>query len=170
MDNEIKKEVKNNEIKKNFIILLLVIFLSISLAVDFQGDKNNSNEISKLQDLDKTLALTSYNAQKTTLPPHDMYCIPERKISCSINNCENIEARVFVLISENNNKVTISRCDDKPCDIYEATPYFSGAFMEIRTNDNHGLLFKTSSIDQSFVEVVTLGTDTLTSYGHCYKK
>lgn len=163
---------KNMEqkINKNYIIFALLILLAVSLFLNFSKNKNVvGDKIFKLDDLNQNPALKIYNDQKNSLPSHQLYCIPERKISCSINGCEDADPNVFVLISDNDNNFTISRCDNKPCDVYEATPYFSGNFMEIRTNDNHGMLFKTSLIDSSFVEVITFGTDMLSSYGHCYK-
>jgi hypothetical protein len=135
-----------------------------------QGDAGGIDDTSKNNSsLDVNSALTTYNIHKPLLPPHQLYCIPERKVSCSIDGCDDVVPSVFVLINEDKSNYSISRCDDKPCDTYEATPYFSGAYLEVKTNDNHGLLFKTSIIDQSYVEVVTLGTDTLTSHGRCYK-
>lgn len=99
-----------------------------------------------------------------------MYCMPERKTHCSIDGCENTEPNVFILLgNDRDGNFKISRCDNNPCDSYPATPYISGKTMEVRTDENHGMLFKSSTLDQSYVEVIISGNDTLTSFGHCYK-
>ncbi len=109
-----------------------------------------------------------YKQMKQSLPDHQIYCIPEKKSSCGIDGCESVDPKVFVLISESPDKVTISRCDNKPCDTYDAIVTKSGAYMSVDTIEPHGMIFKTSVLDGTFVEIVTLGTDSLVSNGHCY--
>ena len=136
---------------------------------------NGSGEIaaSALNDTFTKQSLQSagsiYQSRVAELPAHQLYCIPETKSHCSLTGCEAVDPKVFVLLNSDDEGLALYRCDEKPCDAYPATDEMSGVNLEIRTIENHGILFKTSTLDQSYVEVVTLGTDTLVSHGHCYK-
>ena len=159
--------LKQNWFKIGILCVLVLLALSLGSWLNYFSQKEGVG-VSQTANEAKQRILGIYLNTKAYLPPHELYCIPERKITCSIDGCTEAEPNVFVLLEEGSGNFNYSRCDNKPCDTYPATPYISGAYMEVRTNDNHGILFKSSTIDQSYVEVVTLGTDTLTSHGHCY--
>jgi hypothetical protein len=163
--------VKNN-------IIAVVIFLGFALVSgaivftkDIETPVSKSETLMNEAPLSKSNVLNIYNEVSTSLPPHDLYCIPETKSHCSIDGCKNADPNIFVIIGGSLEKdFYIARCDAKPCDVYPAEYHESGAFLTIETIDPHGMLFRLSSIDKSFVEVVSLGTDTLVSNGHCYSK
>ena len=145
------------------VLVAAIIFLSPSeQAAMVQTEDSTVNAA-------RSNAASIYQSKYSSLPEHQLYCIPEKKSACSLEGCKPVDANVFVLLNETSSGVAMYRCDDKPCDAYPSTADIGGATMEIRTIDNHGILFKTSTLDQSYVEVVTLGTDTLVSHGYCYK-
>jgi len=106
------------------------------------------------------------------LPAHDLYCIPSKKSYCTLEGCKDVEANVFILLGMDKTKdnLFLARCDNKPCDIYDVNLIQSGEFTTFETKEPHGMLFRTSNLDQSFIEVVTLGTDSFVSNGYCYRK
>lgn len=112
-----------------------------------------------------------YNEMLPSLPAHDLYCIPSNKSYCTSSGCVGVDASVFVLIGKiADSSLFMARCDRRPCDVYGVELVQSGAFTSFNTKGPHGVLFKTSQLDQSFVEVVTLGTDSFVSNGYCYPK
>ncbi len=112
-----------------------------------------------------------YKQMLPTLPEHNLYCIPVSKYYCSLEGCKDIEASVFMLIGKSNDiGLFTARCDDKPCDIYGINLVPSGSIIDFITKEPHGTLFRMSQVDESFVEVVTLGTDSFVTNGYCYLK
>ena len=113
-----------------------------------------------------------YTQLLPSLPAHDLYCIPSKKSYCTLDGCKNMEAGIFVLLgkSEVEDSLFIARCDKKSCDKYDVSLSQSGAFTTFETKEPHGMLFRTSQLDQSYIEVVTLGTESFISNGYCYRK
>lgn len=157
--------------KKNILLFsILIILLIISTYFNFkeqpifQKDSTSNSAISKVANL--------YNQMLPSLPPHDLYCIPIKKFYCSLEGCKDVEPNVFTLLGKNikEESLFIARCDNKPCDVYEVNLLQSGPFITFETKEPHGMLFRTSTLDQSFIEVVTLGTDSFVSNGYCYSK
>lgn len=124
----------------------------------------------KLQENMKRV-MAIYNQVLPTLPEHNLYCIPSTKSYCTKEGCEDVKADVFNLVGNSPDLgLFIARCDTKPCDIYPVNLIPKENFMEFTIKDPRGMLFKVSQIDQSFLEVVTLGTDSFVSQGKCYLK
>ena len=155
--------------KDNRVIIAIVVSaLFICTTIYFTRSSSVVDRDTKQNVPDSSKMIALYNRMRSTLPDHEMYCIPETKSECGSQGCKSLEPSVFTLISESPKQVSISRCDDKPCDTYEAKARKSGMYLSVDTVEPHGMLFKTSIPDGSYVEVVTLGTDTLVSNGHCY--
>ena len=111
-----------------------------------------------------------YNQVKGALPKHSLYCIPETKSYCTIDGCIADKPNVFVIIGQSpEGEAFLGRCDSKPCDIYPSNLEESGEVVTVTTKEPHGMLFKSSYLDSSYVEVVTLLTDAFISTGQCYK-
>lgn len=160
---------------KNISIVVLGVIVISSFYFNFYSKPEvKSNE--KTQQVNKTDSATKvlnlYNKMSSSLPPHDLYCIPSKKSYCTLEGCKDVEANVFLLlgITRQKDSLFMARCDNKPCDVYDVNILQSGAFTTFETKESHGILFKTSQLDQSFVEVVTLGTESFVSNGHCYSK
>lgn len=172
---------------KNKLALPITILLSSIILGSFYyvSEINKQKSIEKQQTeqekqvrtvkefKDNTIKITNlYNQVLPNLPAHDLYCIPSKKSSCTLEGCKEIEANVFVLLGINSkeNNLFMARCDNKPCDVYSVNLVQSGMFTTFETKEPHGILFRTSQLDQSYIEVVTFGTDSLVSNGYCYKK
>ena len=170
------------KIDKNKLILpIAVVLAGVILGSFYYANqiKNGNNSI--MQQENKTPVQQNKNTQELanlynqilpTLPTHDLYCIPSKKSFCTLEGCKDIEASIFVLLGKTAKEdgLFIARCDNKPCDVYDVNLLQSGAFMTFETKEPHGMLFRTSTLDQSFIEVVTLGTDSFVSNGYCYSK
>ena len=157
---------------KNITIAVLAILLLGSLYFNFQSKLEVPSD-GNAQQVEQTDTLTSvtnlYNQMLPSLPPHDLYCVPSAKSYCTVDGCKDVEAKVFVLLGRNQNRDSLfmARCDNQPCDIYDVNLSQSGEFTTFETKEPHGILFRTSNLDQSYVEVVTLGTESFISNGFC---
>ena len=164
-----------NYIKKYslLIIVLLIIFIVYILTSKSGGTETELKiETPVVKQNINTASVTDlYNKMYTKLPIHWLHCIPSKKSFCSLDGCESVKAGVFILLGEDkNDNLFIARCDNNPCDIYKGDIVESGAFTIFKTTEEHGMLFKMSSLDQSFIEVVTLGTESFVTSGYCYSK
>lgn len=168
------KWIKENKITTTLVIILAIIFgivyfnkQTIPPPADFQ---ENTQQIKQSDNIRTVTNL--YNQMSPTLPPHDLYCIPSKKSHCSLAGCKDVEANIFILLGKTQKAdgLFMARCDNKPCDVYDVNLLQSGAFTTFETKEPHGMLFRTSQLDQSFIEVVTLGTESLISNGFCYSK
>lgn len=160
---------------KNIIIAVLAVILIGSLYFNFQSKSEVSlNEnIQQVKQTDNATKVTNlYNQMSPSLPAHDLYCVPSKKSYCTLEGCKDVEANVFVLLGKTQKEdgLFMARCDNKPCDVYDVNLSQSGVFTTFETKEPHGILFRTSQLDQSFVEVVTLGTESFVSNGYCYSK
>ena len=168
------KWIKENKIT-GVIVLVLVVILAIvyfakqppTESLDFQ---ENTQQVKQNDNATKVTDL--YNQMSSSLPAHDLYCIPSKKSYCTLEGCTDVEANVFVLLGKTKKEdgLFMARCDNKPCDVYDVNLSQSGAFTSFETKEPHGILFRTSQLDQSFIEVVTLGTESFVSNGYCYSK
>ena len=163
------------EKSKNIIITVLAVILIGSLYFNFQSKSEiplNENTQQVKQTDNATKVTNLYNQMSSSLPPHNLYCIPSKKSYCTLEGCKDVEANVFVLLgkTKKDDGLFMARCDNKPCDVYDVNLSQSGAFTTFETKEPHGILFRTSQLDQSFIEVVTLGTESFVSNGYCYSK
>ena len=163
------------EKNKNIIIAVLVVILFGSLYFNFQSKPEVplNEDTPQVKQTDNATKVTNlYNQMSSSLPAHDLYCVPSKKSYCTLEGCKDVEANVFVLLGKNQKKDSLfmARCDNKPCDVYDVNLSQSGAFTTFETKESHGILFRTSQLDQSFIEVVTLGTESFVSNGYCYSK
>ena len=163
------------EKNKNIIIAILAIILIGSLYFNFQSKSEvslneNNQQVNPTDNATKVTNL--YNQMSSSLPAHDLYCVPSKKSYCTLEGCKDVEANVFVLLGKTQKEdgLFMARCDNKPCDVYDVNLSQSGMFTSFETKEPHGILFRTSQLDQSFVEVVTLGTESFVSNGYCYSK
>jgi len=168
-----------NWIKQNKIASAIIFVLIAVLAIVYfdkqpttapLGFQENSQQAAQNDNASKVSSL--YNQMLSGLPAHDLYCIPSKKSYCTLEGCKDVEANVFILLGMDKTKdnLFLARCDNKPCDIYDVNLIQSGEFTTFETKEPHGMLFRTSNLDQSFIEVVTLGTDSFVSNGYCYRK
>ena len=166
-----------NWIKENKIASAIIIILVVVLAIVYLDKQptptslvpqENSQQATQNNNASKVSNL--YKQMLPSLPAHDLYCIPSKKSYCTLEGCEDVEANIFILLGQKKDSLFLARCDNKPCDVYDVNLIQSGEFTSFETKEPHGMLFRTSNLDQSFIEVVTLGTDSFVSNGYCYKE
>ncbi len=160
--------------KKNIFIVILIIALGL---VYFYSNKPSNNQVSQFNQIDwdnpfdKNIALESVYRNSTQLPKHNTVCFPAKKLLCNSGACENVEPKVFNLITDASQSSSLvpkfSRCDSKGCDVYDSQFEPSGEYVNIQPLAPKGMIFKMSLADSKYVEVVTLGLDTHVSYGYC---
>src|SRR3989344_3494576 len=113
-----------NWIKENKIVTLVILALTIGLILSYFG-KQSDNQVSQFDEVywnkpfEKNLALESIYKNSTQLPKHNTVCFPAKKLLCNSGACENIEPKVFNLISGGSVSLsltpTFSHCDSKGC-------------------------------------------------------
>lgn len=178
MELEGRGRVGGMRIIKNSILVVAIVLLAALVIAVCGLQKNETVIVNHSRDnVQKTfdpkinrseLALL-YAQNISNLPEHYAYCLPEKKSFCSIEGCEEVRPTVFNLIGITEGQGSyFARCDNNPCDIYPAKSNTSGIYQEFITKEPHGMLFKLSTQDNSFTEIVTLGTDSYVSVGHCY--
>jgi hypothetical protein len=92
-------------------------------------------------------------------------CKVDEKQSCSAGDgCQAVENKIIVRIDLE--KGTYSRCDAKGCDDFSAHFSLSGDFI-IADVPGRGMFAKMSKNGSSYVEVVSLMTTILVSFGSC---
>ena len=93
----------------------------------------------------------------------DLRCTPLTRQICSTAGCRPGPPATYAKLSFE--RSSYSRCDSKGCDAYPARIVRSGAFVTVEVPGRAML----ARLDEgnSFVEVVTLGLDTMISHGSC---
>ncbi len=94
----------------------------------------------------------------------ELRCEFRAKYACNLSGCRENAVTVWNLIDLD--ALRFSRCDQKGCDHYTITTSVSGIFINIEV-PGHGMLARMSHDGSQYLEVVTLGTDVLVSYGAC---
>ncbi len=144
------------KIKQYWILFVLIGFLSFYYI---QQAETENEELS----FDIDIYSLSYE-----LPKHTLICLPKTKYLCVADDiCENIKPSTFVLYDSTNN--LLYRCDNKPCDKYDAIRERSGLFFNIEPILPRGMMMKIAEGGEYF-ETVSFGLDVLISYGQCYNR
>jgi hypothetical protein len=91
-------------------------------------------------------------------------CDVDAKFSCGPRGWEGVAPGTSARIGPE--RWVYSRCDARGCDDHDALISRSGDFVNVALPE-HGMLAKLSLSDGGFVEVATLGTAALVSYGRC---
>jgi hypothetical protein len=91
-------------------------------------------------------------------------CRLSAKFACQAAGCEALETTTWAVIDVAGQ--TYSRCDRRSCDKYPAQFSRSGAFLIIDV-PGRGLTVKVAANMSSFVELVTIATAAVISFGAC---
>ncbi len=94
----------------------------------------------------------------------EMRCDISSKFACSPSGCVENTLGAWNLI--NFDAARFSRCDRNGCDHYSMSHTVSGIFTNIEV-PGRAMIAKMTGDGFQYVEVVTLGTDVLVSYGSC---
>ena len=91
-------------------------------------------------------------------------CDPAVKYNCSADGCKSVPALVWVQL-DLAAPARYDRCDAKGCDSYAVTPQPGGIYTLL--NPTPSTFLKVLNDGTDFVEVASLGTSVLISYGRC---
>ena len=94
-------------------------------------------------------------------------CDITEKYACSAGGCEAHELGIWNVIDLDSGQ--FSRCDRNGCDSYDAEVSKSGMFYTIDL-PGRGTMAKLAVDGTSFLEVITLGTVAMISFGSCQLK
>lgn len=98
----------------------------------------------------------------------DLACFPTSRFDCSEDGCVQNQPNTYYFIDHGTEGGSYFRCDSAGCDQYDIDVHVSGVFTQFAPkNASAAMLFKVSSLDNSFVDVATIGTNALVSYGKC---
>ncbi len=90
-------------------------------------------------------------------------CDAAVKFQCSAEGCKEARARVWVNIDFPDRRY--ERCDSKGCDQYEMAYSVAGIYTTV--SPVIGTFLKVLNDGSEFVEVASLGTAVVTSFGRC---
>lgn len=158
----------NKKLKLAFICVVIVIIFSFLLSKQNSNLENQNIFLNRNKVKEKIISL--YKSKKENLPEHNVVCVPETKSHCSVDGCKEVEPTVFILVGSNpvSKEINMSRCDTKPCDTYGVNFVGGESYWSLETKEPHGLIFKSSKDDHSYIEIVTTGTEAFVSNGFCY--
>ena len=93
-----------------------------------------------------------------------MRCDITKKFACNPGGCRETKGTIWNLVDFKAQR--FSRCDKKGCDHYTISRSESGIYVNITVPDR-AMFAKMSRDGSEYVEVVSLGTNVLVSYGSC---
>lgn len=172
--------------KKGFIqnpILIAIVVSIFALTIissyfyykDKEQKSTNIPNNTEKETIGNATSRDSYETMKSQLLHHFAACFSTKKLSCANGICEKLEPITFWLLAGTISSGTLSRCDSKGCDSYDAIAYQSGIFENIQPKEPRGFLFKRQLLDMSgnaanpseFVDVASIGLSTVISTGYC---
>ncbi|MEY3784486.1 MAG: hypothetical protein RLZZ230_808 [Candidatus Parcubacteria bacterium] len=158
--------IQNNWFKIGVLVLLAI---GIFLWLNLQEVRGISDDVvlKSVSNKDLVGSVKDTYENSTNLPSHNTVCLPKSKYLCSEDGCTESEINVFVLISGDSSNITLSRCDDSPCDTYSVQSDDSGQFKILQPEPKNGMLFKMSYLDLSYTEIITSGTSSYITFGKC---
>lgn len=117
----------------------------------------------------------AYDSAKATLPRHVVACFSTKKLICTDGACDEADPITYWLLAGSTRAGTISRCDDKGCDTYDAVAEQSGIFEVIRPKESLSFMFKRQTQSalpgeaspHGFVDIATLFLSSVISTGYC---
>ena len=105
----------------------------------------------------------------------ELSCFPTSRFDCTSDGCVPNAPGTYYFVDYGTDNGTYFRCDSKDCDSYpvKATP--SGIYTQFSPSTGQAMLFKVTTDDVlgskgEFVDVATIGTGTIVSFGKCDSK
>ena len=100
----------------------------------------------------------------------ELICVPVARMICSGSSCNSAAPSVHLQLKrESVIRGTMSRCDSKGCDTYEASIDTAGIFTSIQPIAPSGAFVKVMGA-QEYIEVATSGLTAHFSSGKCIRK
>jgi hypothetical protein len=110
------------------------------------------------------IALGATLLLQTPASAQPVTCTISAKYACDMSGCNPVQATVRNVVDQS--RQTYARCDSRGCDTFDAHYSRSGAFIVIDV-PGRGMTAKISDEMSKFVEITTLGTLALVSFGAC---
>ncbi|MDD2646479.1 MAG: hypothetical protein PHV78_01685 [Patescibacteria group bacterium] len=166
---------------KNFIIFMLVIALGVSFYFLFFNkelvktgkeitNSPSSDIISPSQELKTSFDESAQHSAMADIA--ELSCFPTIRYNCDMDGCKPDAPATYYFVDYGTESGTYFRCDAKGCDPYPVKVNLSGEFTQFVPSQGQAMLFKVATGDilgnkGEFVDVATLGTMTLVSFGKC---
>lgn len=102
----------------------------------------------------------------------ELSCFPQSRFDCADDGCIPNAPGTYFFVDYGTDQGTYFRCDAKGCDPYPVTVTPSGIYTQFSPSGGQAMLFKVTTDDVlgtkgEFVDVATIGTNTVTSFGKC---
>lgn len=102
----------------------------------------------------------------------ELSCFPSSRYECNLEGCTPAAPTTYYFVDYGTDNGTYFRCDAKGCDSYPVKVVLSGNYTQFVPSLGQAMLFKVAGGDLldnkgEFVDVATLGTTTLISFGKC---
>ncbi len=161
--------------KKNTLIVILIISLSVAVYFAFQNPKttqesSSTNVIPPSQGLRMAYEESSQHSAMADIA--ELSCFPTIRFDCGGGSCTPAAPATYYFVDYGTESGTYFRCDAKGCDPYPVKVNPSGEFTQFVPLQGQAMLFKVATGDilgnkGEFVDVATLGTGTIISSGKC---
>lgn len=159
--------------KKNIAIILLVVALGVALFFVFQNKEITKTEIDIMplsQSLENAFKESAQHSAMADIA--ELSCFPTSRYDCDLEGCEPAAPATYYFVDYGIESGTYFRCDTKGCDPYPVKVTPSGSFTQFTPSLGQAMLFKVANDDSfgnkgEFVDVATIGTMTLVSFGKC---
>lgn len=174
-------------LRKNwFKVGILMAVFSVVYLICYSSSINQSKESIKTEndaknsyDIDATPPSQALRAAFDESLKHsamtdiaELSCFPTSQYNCSLEGCTPTAPASYYFVDYGAESGTYFRCDAKGCDSYSVNVNPSGSFTQFIPSLGQAMLFKIANDDAlankgEFVDVATLGTMTIISFGKC---
>jgi len=159
--------------KKNIFITVLIFALGVSLYFTFQNKgiiKTETGVMPPSQSLENAFKESAQYSAMADIA--ELSCFPTSRYDCDFDGCEPAVPATYYFVDYGIESGTYFRCDAKGCDPYPVKVALSGSFTQFVPLLGQAMLFKVANDDLlgnkgEFVDVATIGTMTLVSFGKC---
>lgn len=102
----------------------------------------------------------------------ELSCFPSSRYECNLEGCAPAIPETYYFVDYGTESGTYFRCDAEGCDSYPIKVAPSGNYTQFIPSQGQAMLLKVAGDDPlinkgEFVDIATLGTTTLISFGKC---
>ncbi len=172
----------NNSFRKGAYALSILVVLVLGAALVYQGGEisklkaNNNQGIGRLSTRhpDQSLRSSFEDAKQHSAMADiaELACFPSSRFDCSSESCLPNAPASYYFVDYGTETGTYFRCDSKGCDSYPVKVVPSGVYTQFTPATGQAMFFKVASDDTlgnkgEFIDIATLGTSSLVSFGKC---
>lgn len=163
--------------KKNIVIGILILLLTISLYLVFQKKKEAQTETAVIPPSESLRISYATSSQHSSIANiAELSCFPTSRFDCGGGTCTISAPATYYFVDYGTDNGTYFRCDTKGCDSYPVRVNPSGEFTQFIPSQGQAMMFKVATGDTlddkgQFIDIATLGTGAVISSGTCeFKK